>query len=478
MFNFESSWQAAENLYNDGKRAESRDLLSHIAAQPVEADNPDDIRCKELAVYRLAEILCLEKQPNALVELLKTIRPFFSVLPKAKTTKIVRKIFDHIFSAGATLDEQLNVCHDMISWARQEKRTFLRHRLQHRLAQVLFEKRDARESLQTINALLKEVRRLDDRSLLVDIHLLESKVYHSIKNLSKARAALVSARTNANAIYCPPLAQAEIDLQSGILHAEEKDPKTAFSYLFEAFEGLHTLGDHARQARVALRYMILAKIATDQQDELAQTLSAKNVLEYTGRDTDALRGIAAAYKNQDTHAFNTVLTDYADIFNDDDIVRRQLLDMYDALLEKHLIKIVAPYSRVQIAYIADLLKLPHDVVEARVSQMILDKKLHGIVDQQQSCFVVFEDLEKKATAATLYTNVLDTIENLDKLVTTLFDKVAGKFDKLVEAQLEKQKQEKQKKKKNDEKDGAEDEKKKGAADAPAADKQAGDSKKK
>lgn len=67
------------------------------------------------------------------------------------------------------------------------------------------------------STLLRELKKLDDKVLLVEVQLMESQVYYKVGNLQKSRAALTSSRTTANTIYCPPRLQASLDLLSGMI---------------------------------------------------------------------------------------------------------------------------------------------------------------------------------------------------------------------------------------------------------------------
>ena len=70
---------------------------------------------------------------------------------------------------------QVGLCTDCIAWAQSEKRTFLRQSLEVRLIQLYLQARNFQAALQRIHPLLKELKRLDDKALLVDVSHIMAK---------------------------------------------------------------------------------------------------------------------------------------------------------------------------------------------------------------------------------------------------------------------------------------------------------------
>jgi len=403
--------EAKDIISSNPQQAEQqlRELIFHVPGTDAEAT-----KVKEQAISSLSEVYVKLQNAKAISDLLSQLRQFFAAIPKAKTAKIVRGIIDQISKVPGSTQLQVDVCKEQVEWARSEKRTFLRQRIELRLASLYLDMQEYKAALAIIGTLLTEVKKLDDKLLLVDIHLLESRVHHLLRNLPKSRAALTAARTAANAIYVPVGLQAEIDTQSGILHAEEKDYKTAYSYFFEAFEQFSALNEP--QAVNTLKYMLMCKIMLDDAGDVPSIISSKAGLKHTGRDVDAMRAVAKAYQDRSLQEFQEILSSYKEELVGDAIVHAHLTALYGTLLEQNLIRLMEPFNRVEIKHVAELIKLPADVVEQKLSQMILDKKFAGTLDQGAGCLEVFDEPEEEA----VYPATLGIIDSLSNVVDTLW----------------------------------------------------------
>lgn len=388
-----------------------------VSTGEVPEDDEENIRAKEQGILNLGEKYKKEGKAKELAELIKATRPFLSLISKAKAAKLVRSLVDFFLDLEAGIGIEVQLCKECIEWAKEERRTFLRQSLEARLIALYFDTGMYTEALDLATALLRELKKLDDKNLLVEVLLLESKTFHALSNLPKARASLTSARTTANAIYCPPKMQAALDLQSGILHAaDERDFKTAYSYFYEAFEGYD--GADSPKALTALKYMLLSKIMLNQAEEVGNVCGSKAALKYAGKELEAMRAVATASHKRSLADFQAALKTYKRELEEDAVVRAHLGALYDTMLEQNLCRIVEPYMRVQVEHVARSIRLPVVQVEKKLSQMILDKKLNGILDQGEGVLIVFDESPLEKT----YETVLETIHHMSKVVDTLYQK--------------------------------------------------------
>jgi 26S proteasome regulatory subunit N6 len=116
----------------------------------------------------------------------------------------VRTLIDCFSEIPGSEKTQAEVLQDNIEWAKKEKRIFLKQSLEARLIALCVHLAIAlidannfylsytdiesyKQALALIDALLKELRRLDDKMILTEVHLLESRVYRGLNNFAKAK---------------------------------------------------------------------------------------------------------------------------------------------------------------------------------------------------------------------------------------------------------------------------------------------------
>ena len=332
----------------------------------------------------------------------------------------MRQLLDLFSDIPNTVPIQISVTRSCIEWAISERRSFLRQSLETRLVTLHMAQKSYYEALKLINGLLKELKRLDDKLMLVEVQLLESRVYHALGNQPKAKAALTSARTSAASVYTPPMLQAGLDMQSGMLHAEDQDFNTAFSYFIEALEGYHSQ-DSTALATSALQYMLLCKIMLNLPDDVNSLMTSKQAQRYSGKNLEAMKAVARAHSNRSLEEYERALADYKNELGSDAFVRSHLRKLYDNLLEANLTKVIEPFSRVEIAHIAQLVGLDQRQIEKKLSQMILDKIIVGVLDQGAGCLIVYDEAERDQG----YDAALETIDKLSNVVDVLYTNQAS-----------------------------------------------------
>jgi 26S proteasome regulatory subunit N6 len=190
-------------------------------------------------------------------------------------------------------------------------------------------------------------------------------------------------------------------------------------YFYEAFEGYNTIS-YTPEAKSCLKYMLLQKIMTNQAEDVYSIVNGKAGVKYAGPEVQAMREVANAHKARSLHKFQEVFTKFHDQLAGDENINAHMSELQANLLESNLIRLIEPFERVQIPHVAKLIDLPVADVEQKLSEMILDKKFHGILDQGTGDLILFDSPESDKT----YAAALSTVKELALVVDRLYKKAA------------------------------------------------------
>lgn len=135
--------EQGKQFEDDEKSADAISIYESIIAYKFkDEDEIDDenVKAKEHAAYRLAAIFYQLSLFDEIIDLTKMILPMYIDLPKSKTAKIIRTLFDQCLKfPGRNRNEPLiELSKYVIDWCNKESRSFLRMKIENKLADLYF----------------------------------------------------------------------------------------------------------------------------------------------------------------------------------------------------------------------------------------------------------------------------------------------------------------------------------------------------
>jgi 26S proteasome regulatory subunit N6 len=333
--------------------------------------------------------------------------------------KLTDKLIAKLKKRKDLLNEIVNISEEITKFCDKTNNISMKSKIQTRLAEVYYIHENYSKALDICNKVIFDLKRYEDNLGLIQLLLLESKIYYATNGISKAKASLTSVKTLITKVYVEPKLQANIDMHAGILAAYEKDFNLAYSYFFEAFDVYNIPNKKRRNKGLrAFQYMILCKIVGGHIEEVNNVVLSKQGKDYYGPEVEALRSIESAVKEKSIKLLEDNIEKNKKYFTDK-VINYHISNLHNDLLEKNLIKIIKPYSVVEIDFVAKSIGLNYQDVLNRLRQMILDKKINGILDQGKGSLIIY-DVD---TANPYLDKSIETFKNLEKVVEALDKKV-------------------------------------------------------
>ncbi|KAI1484455.1 PCI-domain-containing protein [Biscogniauxia mediterranea] len=251
-----------------------------------------------------------------------------------------------------------------------------------KLAKLLLDRKEYLSVTKKLRELQKACQRedgTDDPSkgtYSLEIYALEIQMYAETRNNKQLKVLYQKALKVRSAVPHPKI-MGIIRECGGKMHMSEENWKDAQSDFFESFRNYDEAG--SLQRIQVLKYLLLTTM-----------LMKSDINPFDSQETKPYRNdprIAAmtelvdAYQRDDMHKYVSVLQKNQDILADP-FIAENIDEVTRNMRTKAVVKLIAPYTRMKLEWIAQQLKISEAEVQDILGFLIIDGKIRGKIDQQ------------------------------------------------------------------------------------------------
>jgi len=338
-----------------------------------------------------------------------------SAVTRNHSEKSINSILDYI-STSKQMELLQNFYETTLDALRDAKNERLWFKTMTKLGKLYFD----REEFNRLSRILKQLRQscqtdegeddLKKGTQLLEVYALEIQMYTAQKNNKKLKA-LYDQSLHIKSAIPHPLILGVIRECGGKMHLREGEFEKAHTDFFEAFKNYDESGSPRRTT--CLKYLVLANMLMKSGINPFDSQEAKpykNDVEIL-----AMTNLVTAYQNNDINEFEKILKINRQTIMEDTFIREHIEDLLRNIRTQVLIKLIKPYTRIQIQFISGELNIETGDVESLLVSCILDSTISGRIDQVSGVLELDESSEGTAryTALDKWNTQLN---NLQKLV--------------------------------------------------------------
>ncbi|KAK4247001.1 PCI domain-containing protein [Corynascus novoguineensis] len=250
-----------------------------------------------------------------------------------------------------------------------------------KLAKLLLDRKDYHavgRKLRELHKVCQKEDGTDDPSkgtYSLEIYALEIQMYSETRNNNQLKALYQKALKVRSAVPHPKI-QGVIRECGGKMHMSEENWNSAQIDFFEAFRNYDEAGD-LRRIQV-LKYLLLVTM-----------LMKSDINPFDSQETKpykndpriaAMTDLVDAYQRDDIFKYEDVLQKNTDLLADP-FIAENIDEVTRNMRTKGVLKLIAPYTRMRLAWIADRLRISEPEAQDIVSYLIVDGRVKGRIDE-------------------------------------------------------------------------------------------------